>query len=100
MNYFNEALGDFVQDVANGGIIRHLVDLGYTPDEIKEHLTIQISDESLMKQIRKRQIENGSIEPGLGEQRQNYHIVKEQNAYGRISFRRVYDTENTSGMRT
>ena len=94
MRYFNEALGDFIQDVANGGIIRHLVDLGYTPEEIKEHLTIQISDESLLEQIRKRQIENGSIEPDPGERRQNYHIVKEQNAYGRISFRKVYDNED------
>ena len=91
MKYFNEALGDFVNEAANGGIIRHLVDLGYSADEIREYLTFQISDESLEKQIRKRQIENGTIEPDPGEEPKNYHIVKEQNEYGRVTFRKVYD---------
>ncbi len=89
MNYFNEALGDFVNEAANGGIIRHLVDLGYSADEIREHLAFQISDESLNEQIRKRQIENGTIEPGPGEEPKNYRIVKEQDEYGRISFRKI-----------
>lgn len=93
MKYFNEALGDFVQDVANGGIIRHLVDLGYGFDEIKDRLTIHMSDENLLKQIRKRQIENGTIEPEPGEAPGDYLIIKEQNAYGKISFRKVYKKE-------
>ncbi len=91
MSYFNDALGDFVNEAANGGIIRHLVDLGYSADEIREHLTFQISDESLNERIRKRQIENGTIEPMPGEEPKNYHIKKEQNAYGKVSFRKVYD---------
>ena len=91
MKYFNEALGDFVNEAANGGVIRHLVDLGYSADEIREHLTFQISDESLEAQIRKRKIENGMIDPGPGEEPKNYHIVKEQNSYGKVTFRKVYD---------
>ncbi len=91
MSYFNEALGDFVNEAANGGVIRHLTDLGYSAEEIREHLAFQISDESLNEQIRKRQIENGTIELGPGEEPKNYHIEKEQNEYGKITFRKVYD---------
>lgn len=36
--YFEEALSDFVHDAASGGAIRHLVDLGYTTDQIMEKL--------------------------------------------------------------
>lgn len=37
-NYFQEALGDFIHDAASGGAIRHLLDLGYTTDQIMEKL--------------------------------------------------------------
>lgn len=37
--YFDEALSDFVHDVASGGSIRHLVDLGYSFKQIMESLT-------------------------------------------------------------
>lgn len=37
-DYFREALTDFVHDAASGGAIRHLVDLGYTTDQIMEKL--------------------------------------------------------------
>lgn len=36
--YFEEALSDFLHDAASGGAIRHLVDLGYTTDQIMERL--------------------------------------------------------------
>ena len=89
MKYFNEALGDFVNEAANGGVIRHLVDLGYSAEEIKEHLAIKISDEALDELIRKRLIENGTIKPKDGEKTKDYRIIKEQDKYGRITFRKV-----------
>ena len=89
MKYFNEALGDFVNEAANGGVIRHLVDLGYSAEEIREHLAIKISDETLDELIRKRQIENGTIKPKDGEKIKDYRIIKEQDNYGRITFRKV-----------
>lgn len=36
--YFEEALSDFTHDVASGGAIRHLVDLGYSTDQIMRRL--------------------------------------------------------------
>ncbi|MBQ1548444.1 MAG: hypothetical protein IIZ61_08635 [Lachnospiraceae bacterium] len=87
--YFNEALGNFVSDVANGGTIRHLTDLGYSAEEIKEHLAIKISDEKLNELIRQRKIENGTLPPEPGEEVKNYRIVKEQTKTGKITFRKV-----------
>lgn len=37
-DYFGEALSNFTHDVASGGAIRHMVNLGYTVDEICRHL--------------------------------------------------------------
>lgn len=36
--YFEEALSNMVHDVASGGAIRHLVDMGYSVNQIMEHL--------------------------------------------------------------
>ena len=91
MKYFNEALGDFINEAANGGVIRHLTDVGYTADEIRKHLTFQISDEKLDELIRKRKIENGTLDPPDGEKPPGYRIIKEQGKYGKISFRKIYD---------
>ena len=38
MSYFNDALSDFTHDVASGGAIRHLVERGYTTDQILKML--------------------------------------------------------------
>lgn len=37
-SYFQNALSSFVTDAACGGAIRHLVDIGYTLDQIVERL--------------------------------------------------------------
>ncbi len=37
-DYFGEALSNFTHDVASGGAIRHMTDLGYTVDEICRQL--------------------------------------------------------------
>ena len=97
MKYFDEALGDFISEAANGGVIRHLVDVGYSADEIRRHLTFQISDEKLEELIRKRQIENKTIEPGDDDVIRDYRIIKEQNQYGRISFRKVPKEDKKDG---
>ena len=89
MKYFNEALGDFINEAANGGVVRHLVDIGYTADEIRGQLAFNISDERLESLIRKRQIENGMIEPAPDEEVKDYRIIKEQDKYGKITFRKV-----------
>ena len=38
-SYFQEALSDFMYDAASGGEIRHLVDLGYSVEQIMKQLS-------------------------------------------------------------
>ena len=48
---FNEALGNMVHDVAAGGAIRHLADLGYSISMIKAELAWPTSEEKIAKTI-------------------------------------------------
>lgn len=47
--YFEEALSNFTRDFAYGGAIRHLVDRGYTVDQIIKEFQYPISRESIEK---------------------------------------------------
>ena len=47
--YFEEALSNFTKDFAYGGAIRHLVDHGYTVDQIIKEFHYPISRESIEK---------------------------------------------------
>lgn len=48
-SYFNEALSNFAKDFAYGGVIRHLVDKGYTAERIIREFHYPISRESVEK---------------------------------------------------
>lgn len=80
--YFKEALSNFMKDSANGGAIRHLYDLGKTPEEIQKELLFpaDISEiEAVISNYQKEKEEPDSA----------YKIVKEQNKYGKTTFRKV-----------
>ena len=47
--YFQTALSNFATDVACGGAIRHLTDLGYTLDQIVERLDYPASRAKVQK---------------------------------------------------
>lgn len=47
--YFEEALSNFTKDFAYGGAIRHLVDRGYTVDQIIKEFNYPISRETIEK---------------------------------------------------
>lgn len=47
--YFEKALSNFTRDFAYGGAIRHLVDRGYTVDQIIKEFQYPISRESIEK---------------------------------------------------
>jgi uncharacterized phosphosugar-binding protein len=51
MGYFEEALHDFVQNFAYGDAIRHLVDRGYTVDQIMRSGEVDISREQVEKVV-------------------------------------------------
>jgi hypothetical protein len=47
--YFEESLSNFTKDFAYGGAIRHLVDHGYSVDQIIKEFHYPISRESIEK---------------------------------------------------
>ncbi len=82
---FRRSLHNFTFDVAARGSIRHLASLGYSPEEIREHLSFPVSLSRIreeLRQMEKEEKENAGGAPA-------YDYVKETDAYGRTSFRRV-----------
>lgn len=49
MGYFEEALQNFVQDFQYGGAIRHMVDRGYTVDQIIRSGEVSLPREKIEK---------------------------------------------------
>lgn len=58
--YFEEALSNFTKDFAYGGAIRHLVDHGYTVDQIIKEFHYPISRESIEKIVNQYLVEKNS----------------------------------------
>lgn len=91
-SYFQKALSDFTHEVASGGAIRHLTDLGYTVRQIREQLDFPTPYERIQKAVWERLKETGVIlseEPGSSERTEKAVYVQERDKYGRTSFRRV-----------
>ncbi len=87
---FQSALADFTYDVASGGAIRHLTDLGYTARQISETLSYPTPMKRIQEQMWKRLLETETIlaqEPG--SPRETSKFVREYDKYGRTSFRMV-----------
>lgn len=95
--YFKKALSNFTQDMANGGAIRHLWDLGYSIRQIKEQLDYPVSFEKIQEVVWNHLLNTGVIcydKPGNGSQ-EKVTYVKEYDKYGRTSFRKVLEVEHS-----
>ena len=93
MKEFNKALSNFINDAAAGGAVRHLADLGYSISQIADELDYPISKEKIAGYMWEHFLNIGKIcleEPQPSHEKVSF--VKEQDSFGRISFRRV--TEN------
>ena len=91
-NYFNKALADFTNDFAIGGAVRHLADKGFTVKEIKERLDFPAPISKVSELVWKHLIEKGVVRlspPEEGETVISSEYIKEQNSFGKTSFRRV-----------
>ncbi len=87
---FQSALADFTYDVASGGAIRHLTDLGYTAEQISETLSYPTPMKRIQEQMWKRLLDTEVLleqEPGRSKERTRF--VREYDKYGRTSFRMV-----------
>lgn len=97
MKEFNKALSNFINDAAAGGAVRHLADMGYSISQIADNLDYPISKEKIAGYMWEYFVNTGKI--CLEEPKQTKDIasfVKEQDSYGRISFRRVTKTVDNS----
>ena len=82
---FQKALSNFTFDMASRGAIRHLADLGYSAAEIHDHLDFPTPISQIEEELRAYQAEkDASDASGV-----TYEYVKETDAYGRTSLRRV-----------
>ena len=64
MGYFEDALGNFVRDFHYGGAVRHMLDRGYTVDQIIRSGEVSLSRENIEKiaEEYKRSRESSSAE--------------------------------------
>ena len=91
-HYFKKALSDFTYDVASGGAVRHLTDVGYTVKQIMENLSYPTPYKRVQRTVWEHLLNTGVIlleEPGTGTLQETVTYVKEYNKYGKASFRRI-----------
>lgn len=91
---FRKALSDFSFDVASGGAIRHLADLGYTVKQIQEQLDFPTPFARIQEAVWKRLVDTRVIfleEPWQQHLKETVHFVREYDSYGKASFRRVVE---------
>lgn len=94
-SYFQNALANFTHEVASGGAIRHLTDLGYTAKQISEQLDFPTPFWRIQKEMWEHFVNTEVIlleEPG-SRKREKVSYVREYDEFGKASFRRVVESE-------
>lgn len=92
--YFQNALHNFTKDVANGGAIRHLWNVGYSVSQIIKQLDYPANFEAVQNVVWEHLLSSGVIsleEPENPKEQTEVSYVKEYDKYGRTSFRRVVE---------
>lgn len=79
--YFEAALSNFVFDVASGGSIRHLVDRGYSVDQIIKELAFPTPRERVEKTVFQYMIETGILRLDCKEEGMKKQAVGTINKY-------------------
>lgn len=80
--YFEQALSDFVFDMAIGGAIRHLTDRGYSVDQIMDQLEFPTSRERVEKTVYRHLTETGMLRSSIDTEGMSVVPLKEGNVYG------------------
>ena len=102
-NYFQSALSNFVTDAACGGAIRHLVDIGYTLDQIVERLDYPAPRAKVQRIMMEYLYESRVLlreEPSEELFAAKVQFVQEQDAYGRRSMRKIVLDQNSQNIMT
>ena len=97
MGEFDKALSNYIKDFANGGAIRHFVELGYNVREIKSLLDFPMSIDDVALVVWEEYINCKIIcldEAGINEEYiTKTSFVKDYNKYGKTSLRKVTKRE-------
>ncbi len=91
-SYFQNALSSFVTDAACGGAIRHLVDIGYTLDQIVDRLDYPAPRAKVQRIMMDYLYESRVLlkeEPSAELFAAKEVFVQEQDAFGRRSMRKI-----------
>lgn len=101
--YFQTALSNFTTDVACGGAIRHLTDIGYTLDQIVERLDYPVSRAKAQKIMMDYLYESRVLlreEPSAALFAGREEYVQEQDAYGRHTLRKIVSDSKSQNKMT
>lgn len=79
--YFEAALSNFVFDVASGGSIRHLVDRGYSVDQIIKELAFPTPRERVEKTVFQYMVETGILQFDCNKEGMQRQPVGTKNRY-------------------
>lgn len=89
---FRSALSNFATDVACGGAIRHLTDIGYTLEQIVARLDYPVSREKAQRIMMEYLYQSRALlrcEPSQTLFEEQTQFVQEQDAYGRRTLRKT-----------
>lgn len=95
-SYFQDALSHFTFDVASGGAIRHLADLGYTVKQITERLYFPVPYRQVQQETWEHLVRKGVIllqEPGSGGGGRRTSFVREYDKFGKATFRQIAEPD-------
>ena len=97
-NYFQNALSGFTTEVACGGAVRHLTDIGYTLDQMVDRLDYPAPRAKVQRIMMAYLYESRVLlreEPSEELFAPQAQFVQEQDAYGRRSMRKVNTDYNS-----
>ena len=95
-SYFQKALSNMVFETACGASIRYMVERGCTTRQIVEQLDYPMSFERVARAVTDYLLEQGILRrevPEDTERKEVYTYVQEQGKFGKISYRRVLQSE-------
>ncbi|MBR1470608.1 MAG: hypothetical protein IJ600_03080 [Lachnospiraceae bacterium] len=82
---FQNAISNFTFDLACRGAIRHLCDLGYDAAAIRQRLDLPLPLAKITEELQLYRSEKDDAAGGAPQ----YEYIRETDAYGKTSFRRV-----------
>lgn len=101
--YFQTALSNFVTDAACGGAVRHLVDIGYTLNQICDRLDYPAPRSKVQRIMMEHLYEQRILlreEPSMKIFAERAQFIQEQGAYGRRTLRKVGNDYNSQNKLT